>query len=283
MDPQMLLVAANTVLALGVLLLGLYVPPPLSNALDQAALYDHPAAVRTVLEETGRDRVKAIIHCQGSTSFMMSACAGLIPEVDTIVTNAVSLHTVVPWWSRAKLRYAVPAVSSALPYLNPGWGDDPPDTASRLLTSSAKLLHRECDNTVCKMVSFTYGSGFPALWRHENLNRDTHARWIPQEFGHVPLSFFKQMHRCVERGNLVSYEGLPGLPEDYAAQEPETDARFAFFAGQYNRCFLPDGQRQIIIQGRQRFEISEIIGTDPFLTARVIRIEENTPQSKESA
>src|SRR5687768_612550 len=37
--------------------------------LDQAALYDHPAAVRTVVAETGSERVKAVIHCQGSTSF----------------------------------------------------------------------------------------------------------------------------------------------------------------------------------------------------------------------
>jgi ATP-dependent Lon protease len=44
---------------------------------------------------------------------------------------------------------------------------------------------------------------------------------------------------------------------------------------------LPDGQRQIIIQGRQRFEIAETISTDPFLIARVTRIEENAPQSKE--
>ena len=32
---------------------------------------------------------------------------------------------------------------------------------------------------------------------------------------------------------------------------------------------LPDGQRQIIIQGRQRFEIAEFVATDPFLIARV--------------
>jgi ATP-dependent Lon protease len=44
---------------------------------------------------------------------------------------------------------------------------------------------------------------------------------------------------------------------------------------------LPDGQRQIIIQGRQRFEVAEIVGTEPFLSARVTRVEENTPQSKE--
>ncbi|HEV8725231.1 MAG TPA: endopeptidase La [Candidatus Binatia bacterium] len=44
---------------------------------------------------------------------------------------------------------------------------------------------------------------------------------------------------------------------------------------------LPDGQRQIIIQGRQRFEIAEFIDTDPYLIGRVTLVEENTPQSKE--
>ena len=65
-------------------------------SLDKAALYDHPEAVRTVVRETGRPEIKAIIHCQGSTSFMMSAVAGLVPQVKTIVSNAVSLHPVVP-------------------------------------------------------------------------------------------------------------------------------------------------------------------------------------------
>lgn len=62
--------------------------------LDQAAAYDHPAAVETVVEATGSEQVKAVIHCQGSTSFTMSAVAGLIPQVTTIVTNAVSLHPI---------------------------------------------------------------------------------------------------------------------------------------------------------------------------------------------
>jgi ATP-dependent Lon protease len=44
---------------------------------------------------------------------------------------------------------------------------------------------------------------------------------------------------------------------------------------------LPDGQRQVIVQGRQRFEIAEFIETDPYLIARVTLVEENTPQTKE--
>lgn len=43
---------------------------------------------------------------------------------------------------------------------------------------------------------------------------------------------------------------------------------------------LPDGQRQIIIQGRQRFETAEFLETDPFLIARVTMIEEKAPQTK---
>ena len=64
--------------------------------LDQAAKYDHPNAVEKVVEETGHEEIKAVIHCQGSTSFMMSAVAGLVPQVTTVVSNAVSLHPVVP-------------------------------------------------------------------------------------------------------------------------------------------------------------------------------------------
>jgi ATP-dependent Lon protease len=44
---------------------------------------------------------------------------------------------------------------------------------------------------------------------------------------------------------------------------------------------LPDGQRQIVIQGRQRFKISEFIETEPFLIARATMVEEKIPQTKQ--
>jgi poly(3-hydroxyalkanoate) synthetase len=71
--------------------------------LDQAALYDHPAAVKKVCQIAGTKEIKAIIHCQGSTSFMISSVLGLVPEVKVIVNNAVSLHPVVPKLSVIKL------------------------------------------------------------------------------------------------------------------------------------------------------------------------------------
>ena len=90
--------------------------------LDQAAVYDHPRAVQTVCERTGTDELKAVIHCQGSTSFMMSALAGLVPQVKTIVSNAVSIHPKVPWLANIKLRSMVPFTSRVLGYMDPQWG-----------------------------------------------------------------------------------------------------------------------------------------------------------------
>lgn len=44
---------------------------------------------------------------------------------------------------------------------------------------------------------------------------------------------------------------------------------------------LPDGQRQVLVQGRRRFEIAEFLETDPVLIARVTMVEEKIPQTKE--
>ena len=217
--------------------------PPNEWTLDKAAVYDHPAAINKIAEETGSDEVKAIIHCQGSTSFMMSAVAGLLPKVKTIVANAVTLHPVVPKFSETKLNIAVPIMSLLTDYLNPQWGINAPTLTAKAVNLLVKATHHECKNAVCKQVSFTYGTGFPALWLHENINNDTHE-WLKQEFAAVPLTFFKQMARCVRKGNLISVDGYKELPEDFCAQPPQTDARFILTAGAKNLCFLPDSQVQ---------------------------------------
>lgn len=217
--------------------------PPNPWTLDQAAIYDHPEAVKTIVEETGWDNIKAIIHCQGSTSFMMSAVAGLVPQVKTIIANAVSLHPIVPSTAALKIKIALPMISPFVDYLDPQWGVEAPTLTAKMITLFVKMTHHECDNTVCRLASFTYGTGFPTLWRHENLNEQTHD-WLTREFAHVPLRFFQQMSRCVSKGHLVSVEGKKELPEDFIAQPPKTDARIAFFAGELNRTFLVESQQK---------------------------------------
>jgi pimeloyl-ACP methyl ester carboxylesterase len=219
--------------------------PPCEWTLDQAAVYDHPRAVETVIEATGADTMQAVIHCQGSTSFMMSAVAGLVPQVTTIVSNAVALHPIVPPLTKWKQILMTPVVSRIMPYLDPQWEPGKaPGLAERAVALWVEMSHRECHNQVCKMVSFSYGMGHPTLWSHENLNDETHNEWLRGEFGHVPLSFFRQILASERAGHLVSVDGLKQLPADFVAQAPETDARFAFLSGARNHCFLPESQQQ---------------------------------------
>ncbi len=212
--------------------------------LDQAAVLDHPLAVKTVIEHSGATEIQAITHCQGSTSFMMSACAGLIPEVRTVVASAVTLHPVVPKIAKLKLKYVVPPVSRLLGYMDPQWGRrGAPWILPKAVTAYAKLSRRKCDNGVCKVASFMFGAGDPTLWTHEQLSPEVHE-WTKGEFGAAPLTFFKQIASCVDRGYLHTVDGRPELPENFIDQAPETDARFSFITGGLNNCFLPVSQER---------------------------------------
>lgn len=215
---------------------------PCRWTIDQAALYDHPAAIETVIKETGATTVKAIVHCQGSTSFCLSAALGLVPQVTTIVSNAVSFHVAVPLAARVKGWVSVPLLASLTPFVNPQWGLHPPTLLAKALNGVVRLTHHECDNIVCRWSSFAYGVGFPTLWRHENLNAATHD-WVKDEFANVPLSFFQQMAKCISARHLVAYDRLGEVPADPLGMAPRTEARFVFFAGAKNRCFLPESQQ----------------------------------------
>lgn len=217
--------------------------PPNLWTLDQAAVYDHPSAVRKVIELTNAKSIKAVIHCQGSTSFMMSAVAGLVPEVDTIVSNAVSLHPVVPWFSALKIILASQPIQWLTPYIDPQWGKAPPSAVAKVIHALVRLIHHECDNSVCRHASFAYGSGFPTLWRHENLNSETHS-WLSNEFGFLPTRFYTQMGRSIRSGHLLSVEKFADLPQDFVDTHPKTQARFAFFAGLENVCFTAESQQK---------------------------------------
>jgi hypothetical protein len=216
---------------------------PCEWTLDQAAVHDHPAAVRAVLDATGADSLQAIVHCQGSTGFVMAAVAGLLPEVRTIVSNAVSLHPVIPGVSQLKGRVIAPQLARFNPYMSPRWGLEPPTRFAKAMVRTVKLTHHECDNTVCRMVSFTYGTGFPCLWSHDLITDEVHD-WIEGEFAEVPFTFFAQMMRSVVRGHLVPMDDGLGLPRSIVAAPPATDARFVLLAGAENKCFLPESQER---------------------------------------
>lgn len=160
-----------------------------------------------------------------------------------VVSNAVSLHPVVPKWSRFKLDWMVPAVGLFTDHLNPHWAVRSSSLTQRAIAFWGDVLHPECENGVCNLVSFAYGTGYPALWSHDTISERTHE-WLKEEFGFVPFTFHRQMARCVAAGHLVSVGSLANLPKSFVQDAPKTDARIALFAGRENKCFLPESQER---------------------------------------
>lgn len=217
--------------------------PAVPWTIDDVALYDIPAAVRHVTGVTGSGTVKVIGHCQGAAALSVAAAAGLVPEVDVVVANSVSLHPVLPFFARVKLDVLLPMFRTGEPYVDIAWGDGPEKGVARLTRNAVRLGHPECRNPGCNMASFALGSGHPAVWRHENLDSATHD-WLEHEFGKIPLSWYAQMTLSQRAGRYVMVRGYEALPHRVADAPPQTDARFALLTGDENRAFLPASQHR---------------------------------------
>ena len=225
--------------------------PPLRYTLDQAAVFDHPAAVREIRERTGAESIKALVHCQGSTSFTMSSLAGLVDDVRTVVSNAVSLHPVVTKRSRAKLSLLTPVASRIYDGTDPQWAVRPPTPTRKALARWVRLTRHDCDEPACVMSQYIYGAGSDVLWRHANLDSATH-HWVAREFGYVPFSFFRQILASVKAGHLVPADDLPALPRSFVDATPPQEQLWTFVGGERNVCFMPEGQERSQAWFRER-------------------------------
>jgi hypothetical protein len=217
--------------------------PECEYTLDEVARFDHPALIAEVLHQTGAVTLKALVHCQGSTSFALACAGGLVPEVTDVVSNAVSFHVDVPRLSKLRMQLLLPGMQLGFPGFDPQWAIRPTAARAQMLALVARAVRRECREPVCQMANFTYGVGGNVLWDHANLDPPTH-RWLAREFGSVPTSFFRQMARCTSAGHLVSVDGADELPDDAVAQPPRNRPRWTLLAGSANRCFLPSSQRR---------------------------------------
>ncbi|WP_285492767.1 alpha/beta fold hydrolase [Actinomadura sp. NBRC 104425] len=212
-------------------------------SLDDIALYDHPAAMRELRRHIGDRRVHVVAQCLGAVSFFMSMSAGLITDVTSAVSNSVSLVTRVPAWSRLKLNFG-PAI------VEYGFGVSVLDaysaragrfTRNRMISRLVSAVHRECDNPDCHMVSFMWGTGFPAMfYDHDSLAPETHQRWADL-FPVTGLSYYRHIRKMVKAGYAV--KNRPGdpryaaLPDNYLRDAPENLPPSLFLTGSDNRVF----------------------------------------------
>lgn len=217
---------------------------PIPWNLDDAAVLDYPAAVAVIKQVAKVPKIKAVIHCQGSTSFLMSMVAGCVSQddVETVVANSSGLHPLLPWQARLKLPIAL-LVLGRMSAFDSQFGLYASSFGGKVMQWLIRATHHECNYAICKASSFIYGMGAPTMWNHDNLDDTTH-QWLDGEFGYAPVRLFRQIALCVRRKRAVSMNDgrypQSVLPEDFTTKNPNiTATTFHFITGAENRCFLP--------------------------------------------
>lgn len=210
--------------------------------MDDIALYDFPAALRALRAEVGDRRIHVIAHCLGSVSFLMSLFGGAVDGISSVIANSVGLTPRVPLWSRIKLNVAPTAVEAVLglEYLDPNWAALPAWTRQGLFSRAVDLFHRECDVSACHMLSMMWGTGWPALYRHENLHQITHERG-GDLYGASGMNYYRHVLAMVSAGRAVKYEpanrAYASLPADYLVGAAGVTTPVLLTTGDRNQVF----------------------------------------------
>ena len=250
--------------------------------MDDVALYDFPPALALMRRHIGDRPIHVISHCLGAASFTMSLFAGIVTDVSSVIANSVGLTPRVPAWSKVKLQVAPAAVENVLgfPYLNPNWGEEPGLSRGKLFSKVVGLFHRECDVPACHMLSLMWGTGWPALYSHENMAPVTHARG-GDLYGATSLHYYRHVLKMVKAGNAVKF--TPGeprhwrLPDDYFVRVPDVHTPVLFMTGENNKVFANSNivchrRMERIVPGRHELHVFPNYGhQDPFMGQHVAR------------
>lgn len=216
---------------------------PHRYTFDDVALYDFPAAVRTIRERIGARRLHVVTHCLGAVTFLFSLFGKAVDDITSVVANSAGLTLRVPAWSHLKLRIAPELVEYALglPYLSPTFPDEPRGTRGHLLSRAVSIVHPECDVPGCHMLSMMWGAGWPALYRHENLADVTHRRGADL-YGATSMHYYRHVRKLVRAGSRpLKFDPTnadhDALPDDYFVYAREITTPILFTTGDRNRVF----------------------------------------------
>ena len=140
-----------------------------------------PAAMNKMREILGPSvNIHVVCHCVGSLGFMCSLAAGRVQGVKSVVSNSVSLKPMISLYGKLKIAIAPEFVEYVLRYnyLSPAFAYFPGPARGKLLSKFVSLIHRECNEPACHMLSFLWGTGFPAAYEHRNIAPVTHRHLI---------------------------------------------------------------------------------------------------------
>ena len=205
---------------------------------DDVAMYDWPAAVKTVIELTGAPSVQAVVHCYGAITFNMAMCAGL-QGVRSAVCSQVGAHMSVIPLNRVKAGIYLDQFVGDLGVKSLTMYTDANDNWLEKLYNAALNLYpyayeEYCTSPVCHRITFLYAP----LYEHDQLNTATHDN-LHELFGVASVSNFEHIGVMSRAGHIVNHKG----EEVYLPHIDRMKIPIAFVHGEENQTWLPQSTR----------------------------------------
>jgi pimeloyl-ACP methyl ester carboxylesterase len=212
---------------------------------DDAGLYDWPASIARIRQHNQGRRIHVVAHCLGSLTFHIALYGKQVSGITSVVSNSVSLNPRVHPWAAVKLLAAPFLVDRVLrfPYIDPRWSElhnSQKPLLGRMIARLVGLVHLECNDNACNLISFTWGSGHPAIWQHQQLDLVTHDR-ATELFGPVGMEYFRNVRKSVFADNTTVRYRSGGkydvLPRRYIDNVGQVRVPTLLMAGQHNDIF----------------------------------------------
>ncbi|MEN0057529.1 MAG: alpha/beta fold hydrolase [Bdellovibrio sp.] len=180
---------------------------PHNHSVDDVAKYDIPSAVEFIRTSCGSDvKIHVIAHCVGALSLMASYAAGYISNLGSIIANSVSLTPKVRWQSFLKMMVGPEVLEHAFryTYVTPKVGYLPGRAFGKWIYWMERSFRRECKEPACHVVSFMWGWGFPAAFKHRNIHPITHRR-LMDLFGGTSFHYYRHIRKMLLAKASVSW------------------------------------------------------------------------------
>lgn len=210
--------------------------------IDDIALWDYPAAVQFVLDQSrpSDGQVQMVVHCVGSMSLLMSLLAGqLAGQVRSLVCSQLGLHPIAGRLNEIKaglglagLLYALGMRRADADYHEGQWDDWAVDKVLRLYPSMER-----CNNPACRRIFYIFGESY----LHSQLNAPTHDA-IRDMFGTTSLHALRHLALMLRRKEVVDRYG----DDVYFGRLDRLRLPILFLHGEKNQEFLPDATLETV-------------------------------------
>jgi cholesterol oxidase len=201
-------------------------------------VHDYPAAVDTILRESGREKIQVVAHCVGSMALLMSLLAGkLHDQLRSVICSQLGLHPIAPAFAEFKAAVRAASFLRRFGVKRATAQYDPYSLTHRVLNRVLTLYPTEerCNNPTCRRILLLLGESF----RHAQLNTATHDA-MHEWFGTTSIPALAHLSLILRTGHVVDKDGR----DAYLPHLGRLALPISFIHGTQNREFLPAATRR---------------------------------------